>query len=128
MPLPHLQELIHKFEVGPGGRVVRLVLVALTVLLVWVGYNWRSYRNLSSPEAMDACQLGRNLAEGRGFSTFVVRPFSVYLLANHRRADTNAPAAPPPSPERVAYPPDLSTPPAYRRLLAGLMKVLPFNY
>ena len=49
-------------------------------------YDVRAYRNFSSPEAMDAAQVARNLAEGHGYATDFIRPFSVYLVQKHNRA------------------------------------------
>ena len=52
-----------------------------------MGYNWRAFRNMSTLEAMDAAQLGRNIARGKGYTTLFVRPLSIYLLRKHS-ADT----------------------------------------
>ena len=35
---------------------------------------------------MDAAQVARNVAEGKGFSTHFIRPFSVYLIEKHNDA------------------------------------------
>ena len=80
---------------------------------------------------MDAAQLARNLAEGKGYTTLFIRPFSLYLVQRHNEA-----GAPVPLDERersisrTSKPriPDLANPPVYPVLLAGLMKVLPFHY
>ena len=39
-------------------------------------YNLREFRNLATPEAMDAAQLARNLAEGKGYTHAFHRPFA----------------------------------------------------
>ena len=62
-----IQDLIHRFE-EKGSSGIRIVFVVLVTLGVLVCYNWRSYRNLGTQEAMDAAQVGRNLAEGNGFT------------------------------------------------------------
>ena len=54
--------------------------------MLLVGYNWRSFRNLGTQEAMDAAQVARNLAEGRGFTTQFIRPFSIYLVKKRNEA------------------------------------------
>ena len=80
---------------------------------------------------MDAAQLARNIAEGKGYTTLFLRPFSLYLVQSHnqakragcadqRRLRTSRRSKP-------AHP-DLANPPVYPLLLAGLMKVLPFHY
>ena len=71
-----IQEWIHKFEVGEGTRVVRLVLVLLGLLTLTAVYDLREYRNFSTAESMDAAQLARNLAGGEGYTTLFVRPKS----------------------------------------------------
>jgi 4-amino-4-deoxy-L-arabinose transferase-like glycosyltransferase len=120
--MPHLQESIHKLEIGGGTRFVRLTLVILAVLMLGVGYNWRAYKNMSTQEAMDAAQVGRNLSQGKGFTTLYVRPFSIFLLKRHARATQGDPA------KLKGMHPDLANPPVYPIVLAGLMKVLPFEY
>jgi hypothetical protein len=45
-----------------------------------VGYNWRSFRNLGTQEAMDAAQVARNLSEGKGYTTLFVRPLAFISL------------------------------------------------
>ena len=109
-----LQEIIHQFEEGAGARYVKLVFVVILLVSLGVIYDLRAYRNMSAPEAMDAAQLGRNLAEGKGFTTLFVRPFSMYLLQQHR-ADHSA--------LLKTDHPDLANAPLYPLLLAGLMKV-----
>lgn len=113
-----LQEIIHRFEEGAGARYVKLVAILIILGAVGVLYDLRAYRNLSSPEAMDSAQLGRNLAEGKGYTTHFVRPFSMHLLQKHR-ADGKGLV-------KTDHP-DLANAPVYPLLLAGLMKanVLP---
>jgi hypothetical protein len=79
------------------------------------------------PEAMDGAQVARNLAEGRGFTTKVIRPFDVYLLQKHNRnrlaeqvSGTNIVDAA----EIYGPHPDLANAPLYPVVLAGLFKVL----
>jgi 4-amino-4-deoxy-L-arabinose transferase-like glycosyltransferase len=128
--MPFLQELIHKVEVGGGMRFVKIGLVTLVVLGVTGFYDFRSFRNMSTQEAMDAAQLGRNVAQGKGFTTLFVRPFSIYLVKKHNRQN-QSPADPskPADPSRIkGRHPDLANPPLYPLVLAALMKVLPFQY
>jgi hypothetical protein len=114
-----LQEWIHKLEEGEGTRFIRIGTLVLVLLAVTVIYNLREYRNFSTQEAMDLAQLGRNIAEGRGYTTRFIRPLSIHLI-QERRADRQ--------PLLKEEHPDLANPPAYPLLLAGLMKVLPFDY
>ena len=70
---------------------------------------------------MEAAQVARNLARGKGYTTQTVRPLSVYLLRNQAPPGQAAGVLRQPAP-------DLSTPPVYPVLLAGLMKVLPIDF
>lgn len=111
-----LQEFIHRFEVGAGSRFVRLGFTIIAFLGVAVVYDVLAYRNLATSEAMDAAQVGLNLAEGKGFTTSFIRPFSVYLLQQHR-ADHGA--------MLNGDHPDLANPPIFPALLAAVLKFVP---
>jgi len=113
-----LQEIIHKVEHGPTYRYLAYVVGIIFFATVAVCYDLALYRNLSTIEGMDAAQLARNLAEGKGYHTDFVRPFSIHLLQKHR-GQTNA------VPEMH---PDLANPPVYPALLAGALNLMPFGY
>jgi hypothetical protein len=120
-----LQEWIHKLEVGPWIRYVKMGLAGLALLGLLVGYNWRSFRNFSSQEAMDSAQLARNLSQGKGYTTSYIRPVSLYLIRQHNagRPDENN------DPGRIkGNHPDLANPPVYPCALAALMKVAPMKW
>ena len=114
-----LQDAIHKLTVGGGARALTTAIVFFGMVGLAVWYDLAAYKNLSTIEGMDAAQLGRNISEGRGFTTQFVRPFSIYLIKKHR-ADGNA------------WPdgrhPDLANAPLYPLLVAGVLKVMPFSY
>src|SRR5579883_886387 len=123
--MPHIQTLIHRLEVGGGSRFLKYGLLALVVLLLLVSYNFRGYKNMANPEAMDAAQVARNLAEHKGFSTLCVRPFSMYLVQKTYAAK-HGPAPLGDTTDRAqinSLHPDLANPPVYPLLLAGVMKL-----
>ncbi|HTY88815.1 MAG TPA: hypothetical protein VMB80_15220 [Candidatus Acidoferrum sp.] len=132
MPLSEqIQKLIHLTEVGPAARYLRFFVLGLAVFGLAFLYNLRAYRNFATQEAMDSAQLARNLAEGRGYTTRFIRPFSLFLLQTNNMVkyaslpgNTNLDFA------RVKNTPhpDIANPPVYPVVLAGLMKVLPFHY
>ncbi|MGA2866650.1 MAG: glycosyltransferase family 39 protein [Verrucomicrobiota bacterium] len=128
IPLP--QDLIHQLEVGGGHRYLRIGLAVLALATLTFLYDWRAFKNMATPEAMDAAQVGRNLAEGKGYTTLFIRPFSIYLVKRHQQQQAQAPEpGKAPDPARLkGMHPDLANPPVYPLLLAGLMKVLPFHY
>ncbi len=122
--MPGLQDLIHHLEEGRGLRWVRVGLAVLAIATVVIGFNLRGFRNMSTQEAMDSAQLGRNLAEGQGFTTLFVRPFSMHLVAKHNRAKNRGTDL-----SQIKAPhPDLANPPVYPLVLAGLMKAVPMDY
>ena len=120
-----LQHVIHTLEVGRFSRWLQFLPLAAAVVALAVGYDLMEYRGFNSPEAMDAAQVARNLADGKGYSTEFIRPFSVYLVSKHNHellageiqltnavdfAELNGPH------------PDLANPPVYPTVLAGFMQ------
>jgi hypothetical protein len=111
-------------------RYSRLVLAVLAMVLLVGGYNLRAFRNMSAPEAMDAAQLARNIAQGKGYTTLFVRPFSMFLVKKHNLEKQGAPPVGKLADlaEIQGMHPDLANPPVYPVVLAALMKILPFKY
>src|SRR5882762_4593471 len=128
--MPILQESIHKLEVAGGLRYLKLGLALLVLGVVPCCYNVRSFKNMSTQEAMDSAQLARNLSKGKGYTTFFVRPFSMYLLRRHnegRIASLNETQRADLSQIKTGHP-DLANPPVYPALLAGFLKLCHFDY
>lgn len=126
------QTLIHKLEVGGGQRYLRYVMLTLVVLTVVLRYDFHAYKNLDTPEGMDAAQLAWNISEGKGYTTQFIRPFDIYLTQTHNQAagatfSTNA-ALPDFARIRGNAHPDISNPPVYPVALAAWMKMLPFHH
>jgi hypothetical protein len=114
-----VQEIIHKFEEGEGTKYIRLLFCILALLGLAAVWHIREAKNFFSVEAMDAAQVARNVARGHGFSTEFVRPLSMAILEERHGQ----------SPEILSKPhPDLANPPVYPLLLAGSMKVLPYQW
>lgn len=124
MPMPALQEVIHKIELGEWTRYVKVGVALLGFLVFAVVYDVRQFKNFGTVEAMDQAQLARNVANGEGFTTDFIRPLSVYLLQK-QQAGTGT--ATPGRFLREAHP-DTSNPPVYPLILAGWMKLLPFQF
>src|ERR1043165_696414 len=121
-----LQEFIHKYEVGAGARIVKFVLAGIVLVSIGVIYDSAGFRNLGTAEGMDAAQLAKRKAVGKGFTTSFVRPFSLYLLAKGRGdplqlAQTN-------DPKTLTEHPDLANAPVYPLVLAGALKLMPFSH
>src|SRR5476651_2268408 len=125
-----IQSAIHKMEVGGGARYLRVVALVVAILTLAGLYDSCAYRNFSTPEAMDSAQLARNIAEGKGYTTLFIRPFSLYLIQAHNEgkmavALTNADFDF--AQIKTAHP-DIANAPVYPVVLAGLMKALPFHF
>ncbi len=117
-----VQSWIHRLENTGMARYVTFLVGALLFAVLVIRYDVHCARNMASPTAMDAAQLGHNLARGRGYTTECIRPLSIYLIKekNHAAGDKD--------PARLnGNHPDISNAPAYPVVLAGLMKVLPFH-
>lgn len=116
-----IQSWVHHWDVGAGKKVLRILVALLGFIALASLYDLFSYESYSSDEAMEVAQLARNVAEGRGYTTDSIRPLALYYL--------QAAAAPGQSSKALAQRvPDMSNPPVYPLLLAGLMKVLPFHF
>lgn len=122
MRMPALQDLIHKLEVGEWTRYVKVGVALLGFLAFAVFYDIRQFRNFSTQEAMDQAQLARNVSEGKGYTTSFVRPLSFYLLQRQMEGRESGAAI------LKGNHPDVANPPVFPLLLAGWMKVLPFNF
>ncbi len=127
--LERIQSVIHKLEVEAGARWLNYLALLLAVAALAVWYDTHCYQDFNTPEAMDVAQVARNLAAGRGFSTEFIRPFSIYLLQQHRRGQGQAKACTtnnaPDYAEVYGPHPDLANAPLYPLLLAGLMQLHP---
>ncbi len=115
-----IQTWIHFLEEGAGQLWLERFLMAVILGVVVVMYHFVEARNFSAPEAMDQAQIARNLAEGRGFTTWNIRPLSMHLRQesdqSHGRSGSVLP---------VRHHPDLENAPVYPILEAALFKVLP---
>jgi 4-amino-4-deoxy-L-arabinose transferase-like glycosyltransferase len=111
--------MIYTLEVGKGVRVVKLVAFFLLLAALTVAYDLHCFKDFGNAEAMQTAEVARNLARGQGFTTQCVQPFALHLV------ETKLGAAPKLGAE---FQPNLVNPPLYPLLLAGLMKVLPFDY
>jgi hypothetical protein len=128
--MPRLQEWIHELEEGAWARYLKLAAFYVSILVLVLVYDFRVYRNFGTLEAMDSAQLARNLADGKGYTTLFVRPFSLYLVQSHNQgdaADALVTVGTDFAKIKTAHP-DLANPPVYPLVLAGLMKILPFHY
>ena len=121
-----LQEFIHKYEVGAGARLVKFVLAGVVLVTIGLLYDSLEFRNLATVEGMDAAQLGQRIADGKGFTTGVIRPFSLYLLAKGRGDPEQIGGTP--GKEILSQHPDVANAPVYPLVLAAALKFTPFPH
>jgi 4-amino-4-deoxy-L-arabinose transferase-like glycosyltransferase len=125
-----LQNLIHKLEVGGGMRYFRVGALLLVVVIAALLFDAGAAKNMTTSEGMDAAQVARNLARGKGFTTFFIRPFSISLVREHNQEKHGLPELGQKFDDARlnGNHPDLANPPVYPFVLAGLMKVAHFRY
>ena len=107
-----LQDWVYNVEAGP----IRLWLVRIALALMVLGMSAyvgiREFNGLRTFESMDLAQQARQLAEGKGFTTLLIRPLALWQV----RANLES-AAPP-----VTAFPETLTPPLYPVVLAACFK------
>ena len=113
------QEYINSIEQGKGAKLIRITVLLLMLLGASLVYNINFTRNFTAPEAMDAAQLARNIAEGNGFKTKFIRPVAIDMLRQTGNVTDE---------ELKKSFPDITHPPLYPLLLAGWMKLMPFEF
>lgn len=107
-----LQDWVYNVEAGP----IRLWLVRIALFLLVVGMGAyigiREFNGLRTFEAMDLAQQARQLVEGKGFTTLLIRPLALWQV--RANLEDNAPS--------VTSFPETLTPPLYPVLLAACFK------
>lgn len=114
-----LQNWIHNMEEGGGARTLKALLGVLAFVFAMLLYNVREFQNLGTQEAMEQAQLARNIAQGKGYVTDVIRPLDLFVLQKYQQSEKMAVTLPQP---------DLANAPAYPWLLAQWMKMGQWNY
>lgn len=110
-----IQTAVWQIELGRGKIFIYWALVVLFALFLALVYSATEFRGLSRREAMDQAQIARNLARGEGFTTYVIRPLSIWHLRNFSK-DRDP---------RILDHPDLYHGPLYPAVLAGLFRLFP---
>src|SRR5258708_152413 len=109
-----LQRLVYAIEVGGLRKFLFGGVVFAVMLGLAAYYSVTQFNGLDSAEAMDQAQLGRNLAEGRGFSTWFIRPLAIWQMRDNGIGDKKM--------DLTAFP-DTVNPPAYPMLLGLIFKI-----
>ncbi len=108
------QEVIHWLEHGAGARAVRRAGLVLGALLLTLFYSWRQFHGIPTEFVMQQAVMGRQLAQGHGFTTLVNYPQTYAVLK----------AKGVPFDEKKPYP-ELYHAPLYSIMLAGGFALVP---
>jgi len=96
-------------------NLIKTSLVCMVIVVLVCTYAARRFSGLVNPEAMEYAQIARNLSQGKGFTTSLVRPVTHWYLA---RSGTNSGI--------VLQQPDVLHGPVYPAVLAaGFMLARP---
>ena len=116
-----LQDVVYSLDVGVGLKILRGLLYFLLVLITLLIYQATQFHGLTSSEAMDFAQLGRNFTFKEGLVTKNISPMMIYEVEKFQQ-----------TPEIYNYP-DLIHPPGYPILLSfgykffQILGLEPFN-
>jgi hypothetical protein len=88
-----LQEFIHLLEEGGWARWIARALLAMAVLYVASAWLFRDsgFRGLSHEKAIEQAQISRELAQGHGFSTLMIRPAALWQFKSQLGRIPNTP-------------------------------------
>ncbi len=107
-----LQDVVYNLDVGMGLNILRAALYIGAVLVLVLLYTATQFKGLKDADAMDSAQLGRNLAYGRGYTTYNISPLSMKYMQGVTHGDP-----------KVLSHPELTRPPVYPAVLAGVFKL-----
>jgi 4-amino-4-deoxy-L-arabinose transferase-like glycosyltransferase len=120
-PEATIQTAVFQIEIGRGRKIMYWALLVLLAAALSLVYTAGQFRGLDKRESMDMAQLARNIAHGQGFTTYVIRPLSLWQL-EHNGWDIRDKAT---RVKLIMNHPDICNPPLYPLALAGLFKILP---
>jgi len=107
-----IQDWVYNVEAG----FLRFWLVRIALFLLVIGISAymgiREFNGLRTFEAMDLAQQARQLAEGKGYTTLLIRPLALWQVRSNFSSE---------APSINSFPETL-TPPLYPTILAGFFK------
>ena len=120
-PETTIQTAVFQIEIGRGRKIMHWLLLILLAAALSLVYTAGQFRGLNKRESIDMAQLARNIAHRQGFTTYVIRPLSLWQLEQHgwNIRDPNT------CKRLIMQHPDICNPPLYPMVLAGLFKMLP---
>lgn len=107
-----LHDIVYSIDTGTGLKIIRVALYILLLLVIVMVFTATQFRGLKTEEAMDLCQLGRNMSIEQGMVTKNVRPLTMWKM------EQSTPNENP----MIGNHPDLMNAPAYPFVLAAGFK------
>ncbi|MDF7825140.1 hypothetical protein P4B35_14045 [Pontiellaceae bacterium B12227] len=103
-----LHDIVYSIDTGTGLKIIRVALYILLLLIIVMVFTATQFRGLKTEEAMDLCQLGRNISLQEGLVTKTVRPLTMWKIQQQNAAEN----------PMLGNHPDLYNAPAYPALLS----------
>lgn len=117
MTIPRsFQEWVHWLELGPGARWIRRLALYLGIILLSLQIGYRQFHGPKTETTLSQAVVGRQLADGHGYTTLVNYPQTAALLQRSHTRWSDA-----------AFP-ELHSAPLYPAAIASLFKLLPATF
>ncbi|MGA1531202.1 MAG: hypothetical protein ACO398_10735, partial [Kiritimatiellia bacterium] len=109
-----VQDLIYNVDEGIGSLLAKAGIYLFAVIALMSVYWISQFWGLKDAEAMDQAQIARNLMEGEGFTTKVIRPATTWHFEQHGVDPRTI----------MLQQPDIIHPPVYPWLLAQAFRLV----
>ncbi|MES2308006.1 MAG: glycosyltransferase family 39 protein [Verrucomicrobiota bacterium] len=109
-------DIVYSLELGQGKVWMNRGLIFLLIAVLSTWYMVSEFHGFKEKEAMDAAQVGRQIAEGKGFTTEWIRPQAITLFKEKLTAKTD-------SENRLEKFPEIYQSPLYPYCLGFLFKI-----
>ncbi len=109
------QRIVYWIDIGLGKKITQAVALAAITVIYSFYHGYKRYNGPGQEEVIEMAVLGKQLSEGKGFSTSVIYPQAVALLES-RKSDYVYTAD--------EQHPDLYQAPLYPLILAGGLKIM----
>lgn len=81
-----VQQFVHALEQGKPAKWLWGSVLAMLAGLIAIFFLFARFNGFAVSDAMDQAQIGRQIAEGKGYTTLYARPLALYLMLARRGA------------------------------------------
>ncbi|PTY05656.1 hypothetical protein DB347_14915 [Opitutaceae bacterium EW11] len=110
------QDWVHWLELGPGAQWIRRLALMLGVLILSTLIGYKQFRGPQTEVTLAQAVVGRQLADGNGYTTLVNYPQSAAWLQAHGQRWSTKPF------------PELHSAPLYPLAIAAALKLIPTSF